>query len=487
VRGIQYQTVPSAYPTTTERSPPGARLARGGQVRLRFDRGTVLLLESPREANASDLPGVLWDPRVGALRAPAMLHAAIRAELTRRGVHVADELAHPVDLPGRWTDPPLRPYQDDALWAWQRAGRRGVVVLPTGAGKTRVALAALARFGRPAVALVPTRVLLEQWTREIAAVYSGPVGVLGDGQRRLEAVTVSTFESAWRHMHEIGDRFELIVVDEVHHFGDGRRDEALELCAAPFRLGLTATPPRRPASERTIELVGPTVFELAVADLSGRFLAPFQLVILRLDLAPDERREWEQAVATYRPALRAFQRECPGADWLDFARAASRTEQGRQALTAFRRSRTLLAFPSAKRDAVAGLLDRHASSRVLIFTADNATAYAVARQHLVMPITCDISKVERAAALDRFRAGELRALVSARVLNEGIDVPDADVAIVVGGTHGEREHVQRIGRLLRPREGKTAIVYELVMRGTSEVSQARRRRAGLGPREPRLL
>jgi superfamily II DNA or RNA helicase len=102
-----------------------------------------------------------------------------------------------------------------------------------------------------------------------------------------------------------------------------------------------------------------------------------------------------------------------------------------------------------------------------------------------MPITCDIPRAERAAALERFGRGELRALVSARVLNEGIDVPD--VAIVVGGTQGEREHVQRIGRLLRPQEGKTALVYELVMRGTSEVAQARRRREGLAPREPAQL
>ena len=133
------------------------------------------------------------------------------------------------------------------------------------------------------------------------------------------------------------------------------------------------------------------------------------------------------------------------------------------------------------------LLARHADSRVLVFTPDNATAYAVAREHLLMPITCDISRPERACALERFRRGELRALVSARVLNEGIDVPEAEVAIVVGGTQGEREHVQRIGRLLRPREGKTAIAYELVMRRTSEVVQSRRRRAGLAPRQSHLL
>ncbi len=456
-------------------------------MHLRFDRGTILLCDPPAEADLSDLPGVLWDERVGALRAPAMHHGAIKGELVRRGVRFADGLGAPSALPGRWAEPLLRPYQDDAIWAWHRAGQRGVVVLPTGSGKTRLALAAMARAGVPALALVPTRVLLDQWVREVSGAYGGPVGCLGDGQRRLEAVTVATFESAWRQMERIGDRFGLLVVDEVHHFGDGRRDEALELCTAPSRLGLTATPPRSPSSDRLRGLVGPTVFELSVGDLSGRFLARCELVTLRLDLDPEERGEWERAVSVYRPVLRAFQRECPNVDWIDFVRASSRTEQGRQALAAFRRSRAVLAFPSAKRDAVAGLLARHAMSRVLVFTPDNATAYAVAREHLVMPMTCHISRVERAAALDRFRRGELRALVSARVLNEGIDVPDADVAIVVGGTQGEREHVQRIGRLLRPREGKTAVVYELVMRGTSEITQARRRRAGLAPRQPHLL
>jgi len=456
-------------------------------VRLRFDRGTALLTDLPRGTDLADLPGVLWDHRVGALRAPAMHLEAIRAELERRGVRVEDLAGRPADLVTRWRAPALRPYQEDALWAWRRAGGQGLVVLPTGSGKTRLAVAAMAQAGAPTLVLVPTRVLLEQWVREISAAYPGPVGCLGDGQRQVEAVTVATFESGWRQMERLGNLFRLLVVDEVHHFGDGRRDEALELCAAPLRLGLTATPPKPPSAERIVELVGPTVLELAVGDLAGRFLAPFDLVTLRLELDLEEQRAWERAVATYRPVLRAFQRSRPGADWPGFVREAMRTELGRRALAAFRSSRALLAFPAAKRQAVAALLARHARSRVLVFTADNATAYAVARQHLVMPITCDISRAERANALDAFRRGALRALVSARVLNEGIDVPDADVAIVVGGSQGEREHVQRIGRLLRPAEGKTAQVYELVMRGTSEVLQSRRRRAGLAPRQPHLV
>ena len=98
-----------------------------------------------------------------------------------------------------------------------------------------------------------------------------------------------------------------------------------------------------------------------------------------------------------------------------------------------------------------------------------------------MPITCDISRAEREAALSAFRAGTLRALVSARVLNEGIDVPDADVAIIVSGTQGEREHVQRVGRLLRPVPGKRALIYQLATRATAELRRAIERRQAFAP------
>ena len=462
-------------------------LLRRSAVRLLFDRGTILLLETSEAIDLSDLPGVLWDPRVRALRAPARHHAAIRDALARRGIRYTDQVLRTADAVEPWADVPLRPYQDAAHWAWLEASRRGVVVLPTGSGKTRLAIAAMCRARQPSLVLVPTRVLLAQWVREISSAFGGPVGCLGDGERRIEPITVATFESGWRHMDRLGNRFDLLIVDEAHHFGSGIRDEALELCAASARLGLTATPPSGSAADRIEELIGPTVFELSVGDLTGRYLAPFELVTLTLDLDPAERLAWTRAVAAFRPVLRTFMRDNPGADWIEFAKAAWKTEEGRRALAAFRESRALLAFPSAKRAALRSLLARHASARILVFTSDNATAYAVSREHLLMPITCDIGRAERAAALERFRRGELRALVSARVLNEGIDVPDADVAVVVAGTQGEREHVQRIGRLLRPQDGKTAIVYELVMRGTSEIAQARRRREGLAPRQPALL
>jgi len=452
-------------------------------VRLIFDHGTVLVVAAG-EGELPDVPCLLWDPRVRAYRAPGHRHRQLLRELRRRNISVVDDVRAAVEglSPGNWTDVTLRPYQEAALSGWELAGRRGLIVLPTGSGKTRLALAAMAHTRLAALCLVPTRVLLDQWLQQIRAVYAGKVGCFGDGVRDVQPITVATFESGYRHMERLGNRFDLLVVDEVHHFGAGLRDESLEMSIAPSRLGLTATPPREAgAALRLEELVGPIVYQLAIGDLAGRFLASFDIVTLTLDLSDEERASYEAWMTRFRAVHSHFRRLAPDASWIDFARAAARSSEGRGALAALRRARKLVAFTQAKREALRSLLERHRQARVLVFTADNDAAYAIAREHLVMPLTCDIGAQERDDVLARFRRGELSTLVSARVLNEGLDVPDADVAIVVGGAHGEREHVQRVGRLLRPAPDKRARVYELVSQRTIEVTQARRRREGLGP------
>ena len=449
-------------------------------MKLRFDRGTILLTDPSKDLKLAEAPGVLWDPRVRAYRAPASRYPALKRWLLERGSRFEDIATPPRSLQEAWSDVDLRPYQEAALSAWDLGHRRGVVALPTGSGKTRLALAAMHRTRLSALCLVPTRVLLDQWVREISRVYRGAVGRYGDGVRQRAPLTVATFESAYRHMDQLGDRFDLLIVDEVHHFGSGLRDEALEMTVAEARLGLTATPPRDAgAVARLAELMGPTVFELAVADLAGGFLASFDAITLYLDLTPAERSAYMSLATLFNGAYADFRRIAPDASWADFNHHAARTAEGRRALSSWRQMRRLLALTHAKRRALEALLGRHRYSRVLIFTADNEAAYAIAREHLVMPLTCDIGRQERDDVLERFRRGDIRTLVSARVLNEGLDVPDADIAVIVGGALGEREHVQRVGRLLRPSEGKRAVVYELVTRNTIEVGQARRRRQGL--------
>ena len=447
-------------------------------MRLCFDHGTLVLVEPP-DTDLGFVPGLTWDPRVALWRAPAHRYAEVLAAFEIAGIPCADSVGPRGAIPASWRPIELRPYQEEASRAWELAGRAGIVVLPTGAGKTRVALANLARIGQRALCLVPTRALLHQWRREVGRFYTGPVGCLGDGEHQIEAVTIATFESALRHMPRLGNQFDVLVVDEVHHFGGGLKDEALEMSTAPYRLGLTATPPHERALNRLNPLIGPVVCQVGVGELAGKWLSDFDLVLLRLTLNPSERAEYRRDYGKFLETHRDFRKLNPGGTWQEFVAAAAATTEGRAALLAWQRARRLLGFTQAKAEAVDKLLARHRKARVLVFTANNHTAYAIARKHLIMPVTCEIKRRERIWALDAFRSGELKALVSARVLNEGIDVPDADVAIIVGGTLGEREHVQRIGRLLRPVPGKRAVVYELVTLDTAEAHHAFQRRRGL--------
>jgi superfamily II DNA or RNA helicase len=451
-------------------------------MRIRFDRGTLVLEAELGNEDPGALAGAAWDHELRAWRIPAEQHVALTRQLAGAGVRISDELcSRTVSI--TWTLPALRWYQEEALARWQAAGARGVIALPTGAGKTLVALAAIARLGVATLCLVPTRLLLDQWARALAACSSQPIGRLGDGDHVVAPITVATYASAVSWAPRIGDRFGLVIVDEAHHVGAWCPTEIFEMLVAPARLGLTATPPHDPGA--LARHLGPVVYALSVDDLVGDALAEYELVSVPIELDRDERTRYRELRGRFAAGYSAFQRARPDAAWREFVRAASQTTQGRDALAAWREYRALLAYPHGKRVAVRELLAQHPDRRALVFTADNATAYAIARELLVMPITHEIRRAERAQAIDGFRAGDRPVLVSSQVLDEGFDVPEADLAIVVGGTSSARRHVQRIGRVLRPRDGKRARVYELAVSETTEVSYVQRRRAGLGGRPAR--
>ena len=446
-------------------------------MRIRFDRGTLVLEAEHDGEQPADIAGVAWDEERRAWRLPAEHHAALLRELAEAGVAVSDELGgHAAAM--TWVMPGLRWYQEVALARWLAAGARGVVALPTGAGKTLVAIAAIAQLGVATLCLVPTRVLLDQWARALAVCTAQPIGRLGDGDHAVAPVTVATYASATSWAPRIGGRFGLVIVDEAHHVGAWCPTEVFEMLVAPARLGLSATPPDDMAV--LARHVGPVVYALTVEDLRGDGLAEHRLVTVPVVLDPTERRRYRELRGRFARRYAAFQRAMPDAAWREFVRDSSRTHDGRAALAAWREYRALLAYPDGKRAALREILGRHRGSRALVFTADNATAYAIARELLVMPITHEIRRSERSKALAGFRTGECPVLVSSQVLEEGFDVPDADIAIVVGGTGSPRRFVQRVGRVLRPRDGKHALIYELAVAETTEAADVARRRRGLG-------
>lgn len=430
--------------------------------------------QAPNDIDPKQLLGATWDDDLAAWRLPAERLSDVRGRLSAKGVRFTDDIT-PSDITGRWVLPELRWYQRDALGAWRDSGDRGVIVLPTGAGKTLVALAAIAELRVGTMILVPTRILLDQWAGALEAAWPDPIGRLGDGDHRPAQITVATYASAVTWAPRLGDRFGLVIVDEAHHVGAWCPAEILEMLVAPARLGLTATPPDGPALWQLARRIGPTVYSLGVDALRGTALADYTHETIEVELDPVERNAYKR----FRGEFSAFYARAQRGHrlpWRQFVIEAQRSLAGRDALAAWRASRALLAYPAAKRARLRALLQRHSGERVLIFTADNATAYAIARELLVVPITCDIGRTERVEMLDRFRTGACSVLVSSQVLDEGFDVPDAEVAIIVGGTSSQRRHAQRIGRVLRPRPGKRAYIYELAVNDSAEVRQVKRRR-----------
>src|SRR5262249_31718107 len=162
--------------------------------------------------------------------------------------------------------------------------------------------------------------------------------------------------------------------------------------------------------------------------------------------------------------------------WQRFIQAASRSAEGRQAFQAWREQKRLAQAAPAKLKVLEKLLQRHRQDRGLVFAYDNATVYEIARRFLVPAITHQTKARERRRILEKFHSGEYTVLVTSQVLNEGVDVPAANIGIVLSGTGSVVEHVQRLGRLLRKYGDKQAKLYEVITRGTAEEFTSDRRR-----------
>ncbi len=457
-------------------------------VRLSYENGTIRVEADGIDAADADpippLPGVEVDPRSGTGRAPAYRYAAISRALSVAGLSVEDRVlaVDPDDDSPRLaldTDYDLREYQADALSAWHDAGTRGVLELPTGAGKTVIAIRAMVDLGVPTLVVVPTIDLLEQWIRELETEFDVPIGRFGGGEQRQEPITVSTYDSAYLKAEDVGDAFEFVVFDEVHHLGgEGFRDVA-RLLAAPARLGLTATFERSDgAHEAVAELVGERVYALDVDDLAGEHLAPYDIRRIEVELTPEERERYEAKQGTFVEYLRESDITfTSGSDYRKLVMRSGTDPRAREALLAKSAAREIMMNAERKLERLGSILDRHREDRVIVFTAHTELVYRISERFLIPAITAETGAAERREILQRFRDGTYSRVVAANVLDEGVDVPDANVAVVLSGSGSEREFTQRLGRVLRPKaDGGRALLYELVSAETAEERVAGRRR-----------
>lgn len=456
---------------------------------LSHDRGTLVVsgletLEVPERDAVLELLtplSALPDERIaGRLRAPGLMYRAIVTALTRRRLPLVDEARAYDELAVRFatTRTPHR-HQSEAIAAWRDGFRRGVVVLPTGSGKSHVAELAIADVQRSTLIVAPTIDLMNQWATNLEATFGDPslIGLLGGGQNRLAPITATTYDSAHIHLERLANRFGLVVFDECHHLPSPAYAQAALGLIAPYRLGLTATPERGDGGEsRLTELIGPILYRRDIQDLEGQVLAPYEVIRLKAQLTDEERQRYEESRKVYRDFVERnrLSMSQPGS-WGRFLALCSRSPDGRAAHLAWREQRNIALRPRNKLELLEGLLLRHKGDPLLIFCADNTVVLQISKTLLIPSLTQHTGGAERKRLLEDFNAGRLGALVTARVLNEGVDLPSARIGVVLAGSATVTEHVQRLGRLLRKSGDKRAILYEIVTSQTGEESISERR------------
>ncbi len=379
-------------------------------------------------------------------------------------------------------------WQLDALISWLRCGRRGVIEAVTGSGKTDVAIAAASdalRRGRFVLVVVPTRVLMEQWHgRLTAALPEARIGRLGDSGTDVPAscdVLVATRHSAAaRRPAPPGGAGGLLIVDECHGLG-GRVLRRALLPQYAERLGLTATLER--SDEGVTELLLPYFggichrygFEQAIAD--GVCARP-RVAFVGVELSVDERVEYaaiEQRLVSARQHLRHV-REMPVEPFGDFLAAVAHLAErdsgadgraAREYLDAFSKRRQIVAQTIGKYELLGSLAPAiKDADGALVFTETvRAANHAINRLDPLVSIdliTGSTARRQRREILDHLRVRRLDAVAAPRVLDEGIDVPDANLGVVMSASRTRRQMIQRMGRILRRKRAGVAARFVIM-------------------------
>ena len=443
-------------------------------MKLVYHKGTILAYGNYA------IPNTKWDERAGCYRSPAIFYRDIIEYLKSSSIPYKDNVLDLISSPHFTSNIKLRPYQKEAVKRWLLQ-RKGIIVLPTGSGKTIVAIKIIEEINASTFIVVPTLNLVSQWKEKLEKAFGIEIGEYTGQKKDLKSITVSTYNSAYINAENLGNKFMLLIFDEVHHLPAEGYKQIAEMFASPYRLGLTATYEREDGLHEELKrLIGGKVYERKVEHLAGKYLADYEMIRISVDLTEEERKEYEKYYNIFRDYIisKGIEMRSPK-DFEKIVVLSGRDKRAREAILARNKAEKIAYNSLNKIEKIRELLSR--DNRTIIFTRYNDMVYEISKKFLIPCITYRTPDEERREILQKFKDGIYPAIVSSQVLDEGIDVPEANVGIIVSGTGSSREFIQRLGRLLRPREGKKAVLYELITKGTKEVRTSYRRKSNVAP------
>jgi len=374
----------------------------------------------------------------------------------------------------------LRDYQIEALDAWRKNGCRGVIALPTGTGKTIIAIATIAELNVRTLIVAYTKEQVFQWGEKIASFTDVPNGMIGyfyGSEKKVLPITIATYQSAFRYIKTLASYFSLLIVDEVHHLPADKFRYIAENMFAKYRLGLSATVIREDGRHvELFPLMGGVVYSKSMFELAEKgYIAPFTVDTIKVSLTPEEKKKYKELLERYKKLVN-------GKTFEEILKEAKKgDEKALEAVKIRTELRILVHNAQEKLRAVEQIVNKELEqgSKILIFTQYVEQAKQIAEKLKTYYIVGELDENSRRKRLESFKQGIVRVLVLTTVGDEGIDIPDANVGIIVAGTSSRRQFVQRLGRLLRPVPGKQAKLYEIVVKGTFEEAESRKRKEAL--------
>ena len=375
----------------------------------------------------------------------------------------------------------LRSYQEEALQLWIKNNYKGIIALPTGSGKSIIALAAITNTAVRTLIVVYTKEQAFQWREFLLKYTSIPpnmVGLFYSEEKRLSPITIITYQSGFRYINQISPYFEMIIVDEVHHLPAEKFKYIALHSLAHFRMGLSATPEREDGKhEELFPLMGGVVYYKSPSELVEQgYLSPYQLVTVRVKLDKEE-------ILKYKQLRQLYSQYSKGKTFTEILEEARRgILESIEALKIHSELRKLIALSKSKINKAVELAikEYESGNKVIVFTQYIDQARDIAEKTKGLLLIGEMPENERKRVLETFKHSPRGILVVTTVGDEGIDIPDANVGIIVSGTGSRRQFIQRLGRLLRPKtKGMYARLYEIIVEKTPEEYQLKKRRSAI--------
>jgi superfamily II DNA or RNA helicase len=450
------------------------------KIILYYDKGSIVI------SGINQIPYSVIDPRTNQLRALALHYQDIIKYLQNSGIQYEDNVMELIPIQNLRIENinlSLRAYQKKSIENWIKAGKKGCIILPTGSGKTIIAIKLIEIINSSTLIVVPTLDLMEQWTKFLSKYFQKlEIGNIGGGIFNITGITVSTYDSAYIRSSFIGNKFAFVIFDELHHLAAPGYRTIAEQFASPYRLGLTATYEREDNLHLDFpRLVGGIVYQSSVNELArDKHLASFTVEKRYVKLLREEELEYQKNYDQYLSHLHKLGIRYDQSGFQKLIMISGKNPVARNALLARNKALDIALNSQSKIAELRKILSENPNRKTIIFTQHNKLVYLISNNFLIPFITHKSSKQEREDALNGFRDGRYRVLVTSKVLDEGVDVPDAELGIIVSGTGSKREFIQRLGRLLRTKPNFTnAKLIEIISSGTSEINTSVRRKQAL--------